>query len=416
MHFDVVVVGAGSAGIAAGIGAAASGARVCLVERHGFLGGAATASSVLTYCGFFDANGEQVVRGVGQELINRLARENLYHTHRVASSGNKIVLLDLETLKRVLDEMIVDSGVSLMLHSTVVGASVKEGQIQGITVAHRGGLETVTADAFVDASGDGTLIAASGADQLLSAPDKRQASTLVMRVSGLQDDGMHVSSDELSKAVKNYTTETGVELPRKGGIDVKTPVVGDHMMLLVDQHEDVLDPFQLTQAELNGRQVAWHYLRAFRKHVTGWEDAYLLQTGPQIGIRETRRLHGDTIISAKDVLEGTQVPDESIGRGGWPIEDHSVPGDQQYSGISNGGYFSLPYGSISSRSHSNLWAAGRLTSSDPRAFASVRVMGTSFATGHAAGVAAALSAASDASCKIGAAEVRQALLEQGALL
>src|SRR5690625_4752560 len=162
MHYDVVVVGAGAAGVAAAMGAAAMGSRVCLVEKYGFLGGAATASSVLSYCGFFDRNGEQVVRGMGQDLLNRLDRENLYRTHRVALSGNKIVLLDLETLKRVLDEMITDSGVDLMLHSTVVSASAGDDRIQSIKVAHRGGLETITADAFVDASGDGVLIAASG--------------------------------------------------------------------------------------------------------------------------------------------------------------------------------------------------------------------------------------------------------------
>lgn len=416
MHFDVVVVGAGAAGLAASIGAAATGARVCLIEKFGFLGGAATTSSVLTYCGFFDQKGKQVVRGVGQDLLDRLAREDLYRTHRVASTGNTVVLLDQETLKRVLDEMVVASGITLLLHSTVIGAQVDGSMLKDITVAHRGGLMTITADAFVDASGDGILISTAGADQLLAAPDRRQASTLVMRVAGLNELGKHAGPEELARAVESYSAASGVRLPRKAGIDVEMPIVGDHMMLLADQHEDVLDVAELTRAELSARQTAWHYLRAFRQYLSGWEEAYLLQTGPQLGIRETRRILGQTTITASDVIEGSRLPVTSIGRGGWPVEDHSSPGEPQYARIAGGGYFDLPYGALVSRSHDNLWAAGRLTSADSTAFASIRVMGTSFATGHAAGVAAALGAPFEKPSDVEVDAVRRELIEQGAVL
>src|SRR5690606_16389083 len=142
--FDVVVVGGGAAGIAAAVGAARSGSEVCLIEQYGFLGGAATNSSVLTHCGFFDQTGAQVVRGVGQEVLDRLDAHRLYRTHTVPESGNTIVLLDLETTKTVYDELVTSAGVELLLHSTLVGATTEEGRITGVEVAHRGGRERIT--------------------------------------------------------------------------------------------------------------------------------------------------------------------------------------------------------------------------------------------------------------------------------
>ena len=413
VNFDVVVVGAGAAGIAAAVGAAQTGARVCLIEKYGFLGGAATASSVLTHCGFFSQRGEQVVAGVGQSVLDRLAAEDLYRTHTVAATGNKVVLLDLETMKRVYDEIVMDAGVTLYLHSFLIGAERGPDGIEAVTIAHRGGTQRITASAFVDASGDGTLIAAAGAEDARSAADARQASTLVMRVGGVPDDGPEVDGEAMAQAVDAYSAQHGVDLPRRSGIVVRMPVVGDRMMLLADQHVDVLDVEQLTAAEITARADAWHYLRAFRQYLSGWENAFLLATGPQIGIRETRRLAGREIVTAQDVEAGSKRPEDGIGRGGWPVENHVAHGHTEYSRIADGGWYDIPYGAITSRSVGNLWAAGRLTSSDQLAFASLRVMGTSFATGHAAGVGAALRAAgADESV----ASVRAALIDQGALL
>ena len=114
LEFDVVVVGGGAAGAAAAVGAAAAGARTCLIERHGYFGGAAVASSVLTYCGFFDRRHEQVVAGVGQHFLDLLANDHHYTTQTSADSGNKIVLLDPEVTKRTLDRLLTDAGVTLL--------------------------------------------------------------------------------------------------------------------------------------------------------------------------------------------------------------------------------------------------------------------------------------------------------------
>lgn len=412
-HFDVVVIGGGAAGIAAAVGAAEAGVRVCLVEQYGFLGGAATNSSVLTHCGFFDQTRTQVVRGVGQQVLDRLDQRRVYRTHTVAETGNTIVLLDLETIKRVYDELVADSGVTLFLHTRLVAAETDgTGRITSVEVVHRGGRLRIRGRAFVDCSGDGALIAACGAAALVSPPAERQASTLVMRLGGVPEDA-DLSEAGLRGAVTAYEQRTGTVLGRSGGIAVRMPVSREVMLLLVDQHRDVLDVTELTAAELDARRLSWHYLEAFRTALPGWEDAFLAATGPQIGIREARRLKGRDAVATEDVSEGRKRPEDAIARCGWPMETHVAPGVTEYGGIRDKGWYHIPYGAICSETVDNLWAGGRLVSSDSRAFASLRVMGTSFATGHAAGVAAAVYAVED---RHDYPRTRELLEKQGALL
>jgi hypothetical protein len=410
--FDVVVVGGGAAGIAAAIGAARSGASVCVIEQYGFLGGAATNSSVLTHCGFFDQTGTQVVRGVGQQVLDKLDERRVYRTQTIEETGNTIVLLDLETTKSVYDELVTAAGVRLLLHCMLISATTDGERITGVEVAHRGGRERITARAFVDCSGDGALLAASGADVLLSKVTERQASTLVMRVGGVLDDA-DLSQAGMAAAVGKYQDDTGASLVRATGIAVRMPVSREVMLLLVDQHHDVLDVLELTTAELQARRLSWQYLEAFQRFLPGWEAGYLAATGPQIGIREARRLRGRDQVRAEDVSSGRKRPQDAIARCGWPMENHVAPGVTEYGGIKDKGWYHISYGAICSESTENLWAGGRLVSSDSRAYASLRVMGTSFGTGHACGVAAAVYAATG---RHDFAAAREQLEEQGALL
>ncbi|MGC5616588.1 FAD-dependent oxidoreductase [Georgenia sp. Z1491] len=389
VEYDVVVVGGGAAGIAAAVGASRTGARTLLVERYGYLGGAATVSSVLTHCGFFDQQRRQVVAGIGQDVLDRLAAQDLYKVHTVSSTGNTIVLLDLETMKRVYDELVLDSDVDLLLHTTLAGArGAAEGPFE-LDLLHRGGVDTVVARAVVDCSGDGALAGQLGATMEVSAVADRQAATQVMRIGGIADGGPEITPSVLDAAVGAYIERTGAPIDRTSGIAVRTPVVGDVMLLLADQVVDALDPRDLTRAEIESRAESWHYLRALREGIPGWSDAHLLSTGPQIGIREARRGAGTTTVTADDVRTGARYPDTAVARGGWPMELHLEPGVTRYERVADRGHFDIQYGAVASASHEGLFLGGRIVSADPHAFGSVRVMGTSFGTGHAAGIAAA---------------------------
>jgi hypothetical protein len=386
--YDVVVVGGGAGGIAAAVGIARAGARVLLIERYPFLGGAATISSVLGYCGFFDQRGERVVAGVGEQVLRRLRDLGAYEEKTMSSTGNRVILLDAEATKLACDAVTAAAGVDVLLHTTLIGARREDGHVAEVELYHRGGRENVTASAFVDASGDGALLSAAGAGTRVEPVERRQTSTLACRFGGVTREA-DLSRDGLRAAIAAYRRDTGVELARDYGIAAHLPLTGEVVALLVDEQVDALDAAALSRDEASARRQAWRYLDALRKHLRGWSGAYLIETGPQMGIRESRHLLGRETVTASDVLTARKRPESSIARCGWPIEDHAGPGVTRYAEVAGRGWYDVPYGAICSADTGNVWGVGRLTSADTQAYASVRVMGTAFATGHAAGVAAA---------------------------
>lgn len=416
--FDVVVIGGGAGGVASACGAAMTGAKVALVEQYGFLGGCATNSSVLAYCGFFSRSRERVVEGVGREFLDRLDRQELYQTHTFANTGNTVVLLDRETTKRTLDEMVADHGVEVFHHTTLYDAESEDTatgkKIRAALLTHRGGLMRLEADQFIDASGDGVLMHRAGARLQVSDVEQRQASTLVMTIGGVAP-GNEPSQEDMERALAAYNAQYGANLGISNGTCVRSPLTGELMLLAADAHRDVLDAAELSKAEIHGRQDVAAYHRAFKENLPGFSDSWLAQTGPQIGIRESRRIQGLSTVVAQDVLTARKRPTDGIARCGWPIEDHSRAGETEYVSIEGDGWYHIPFGALASDNVENLWSAGRLVSADARAFASVRVMGTAFATGHAAGVAAATALENPERNAI-VATVRARLEEQGALV
>jgi hypothetical protein len=366
---------------------------VLLVERYGFLGGAATISGVLTYCGFFDQQRRQVVFGVGEQVLERFRARGAYQEAYFAWSGNTFVLLDNETVKIVLDEVTQEAGVEVRLHSQVIGATVDDRKVVEVEYVDHGGRHRVEAAAFVDGSGDGDLSHLADAPTRVAALDERQTSTLCTRIGGVSADA-DLSADGLKAAVGAWNATADEPLPRDTGVIIRLPVGGEVHLQIIDELVDGLDARSMSEHERNGRVQTWQYLKAFRRHLHGFSDAYLIQTGPQLGIRESRHLVGRTQVTRDDVIHARKRPDEVIALCGWPIEDHrGGPGKTAYTPIDGRGHYDIGYDSIRARDVDNLFACGRLTSADDDAYASLRVQGTAFATGHGAGIAAALLAA-----------------------
>jgi hypothetical protein len=412
-YYDVVVIGGGSGGIGAAIGAAQAGASVHLVEKYPFLGGAATASSVLSYCGFFDQRRELVVGGVGGDLLARLRAGGAYQEITFKWSGNTVVMIDPEYTKLTLDQMCADEKVSLGLHSYLIQAQCEGERIAQVLTMTAGNARAIAASAFVDASGDGNLAQLAGAEVRVSPVQQRQAATLSMRIGGVKPDAV-ISSDLMREAVAAFNLTSDRQLVRDHGPAARLPLTGEVTMQIVDQTVDALDAHDLTRAERAARGQAWDYLHAFRK-IAGWEDAYLVSTGPQIGVRESRHVVGRYSLTRDDVLAARRRPDDGIARCGWPIEEHHGIGSTRYTPIEGRAFYDIPLGALRSVDRDNLWIAGRLVSCDERAYCSLRVMGTAFATGHAAGVAAALQAR-DRGREPEAVSVRRELERQGAMI
>jgi FAD dependent oxidoreductase len=416
-RYDVVVVGGGAAGVAAALASAREGARTLLVERYGFLGGAATHSQVLTYCGFYVAGPEaaRAVGGVGWDLLLELSRLGLDTAPVRSKSGNWLVMLDVEAAKFAFDNLVVASpGLDLRFHTRLVSAQTEPGRITSVRLADHAGLHDVEAAVFVDASGEASLSAFAGA--ALSQPGGAgavvQPATLPVHFGGVPSN-VAIEREALADVTASYNAAAEHPIHRcDGGVLVRLPVSGGLWWMGIDLDTDGLHGADLARAELAARRQAWAFLPYLRR-MPGFEKAFIQATGPQLGIRETRRPRSLGDVTAEDGRLGRQR-DEGVGRACWPMEVHEAPGQATFMPIGGQGFFDIPYAAIQAEGIGNLRLAGRVMGADREAYGSTRVMGTAFVSGQAAGVSAALQAARGAGPV--ATDVRARLLAQGAII
>lgn len=393
--YDVVVAGGGAGGVGAALGAARVGARVLLVEKHGFLGGAATNAQVLAYCGFFQQGNNPVpsVGGAGSIVLDtygRLGGEPRPCLNR--NTGNWIIFLDPEILKLALDKVLEVHGIEVLLQTRVVGAVRKGERLVQLTVVGIDGLQSIEGTAFVDASGDADLSRLAGVSCRQGDFNGRiMAATGPMRIGGL-DPALEINREEIAAALKKYAEEGGNFPPIRNGVGNygRLPHSGDLCWEIIDVELTELTKRSITRAEQFVRAAAREYVEALRAHVSGFERAFLAQTGPQIGIRESYHPQAMIEITAADLRGGRRLND-GVARASWPMEDHRIPGQPTYQSIGGDGFAHVPLDALRAAGVSNLWLAGRTIGADPEAYASIRVMGTCFATGEAAGVGAHLS-------------------------
>jgi hypothetical protein len=391
-EYDVLVAGGGAGGIGAALGAARAGAKVCLVEKYGFLGGAATTSQVLAYCGFFQQGPDPVeaVGGAGKLVLEAMRAIGMDgRAHCSETTGNWIILLNPEGLKLALDRVLADHGVDVLLHSRVAAATRTAQRIESVTVAGMEGRRRIAAEGFVDATGDANLSLVSGVP-IRQGDDAGllQAVSAPIRVGGL-DPAIPVDRAAVKAAIQIYNKTGRYPITRTdGGIYSLVPGTGELWWMVIDLPLPDLGSASFTRAEQMARAMAHDYVEMLRAHVPGCANCYLSQTGPQIGVRESRHPAARYEMTAQDLAAGRQRSD-SVARAAWPAELHGEAGKPVYYSVGGPGYASIPLDSLRVRGLENLLLAGRVIGADPVAYGSVRVMGTAFATGEAAGIAAA---------------------------
>jgi glycine/D-amino acid oxidase-like deaminating enzyme len=417
VRYDVVIAGGGAGGVGAALGAAKAGARVALVEKYGFLGGAATNAQVLAYCGFYHQGDAPIpaVAGAGDMVLEEMRKLGVdcapYHS---PTTHNWIVLLDPERLKHALDRVLAAHGVDVFLHGRVVEAQTTGDRLQSLVMDGPAERTEVEARGFVDASGDANLALYAGVPMRIGDGEGRiQAYTMPMRVGGLAPD-LKIDRAAMMAAVDRFNARCAHKINRTdGGIYTRVPASSDFWWLIIDRHMPDLGIKSYTRAEQSGREMALLMVDVLRESLAGFENAWLAQTGPQIGVRETRHPAAVYEMTHADVVGGV-LRDDGIARAAWPIELHSEAGKPLYERVGGAGYYHIPLAALEARGLSNLWYAGRVIGADPRAYGSTRVMGTAFATGQAAGVAAALAA--DRGVAADVAAVQAELRVQGALI
>lgn len=413
--YDVVVAGGGTAGTAAAVGASRAGAKTLLVERNPYLGGEATHSGVAAFCGFYTCgdNPVKVVAGVGELVLKEMEKLGPTLEYIVSVTGNKNINFQPEYLKCAMDNLLENEGASCLLHARVIDADVEDGIIRSVRCADDEGVFSVTASCFVDATGDANLAHLAGAETIWGDKEGRvQAATLPFRLSGV-DTSCDMSPSAVEKAVLKgkeagipyLTKEKGFVLKREGSDTVA--------VLLPSVSPEGISACNLTDMEKCTRKQVLYYVEALKRFMPGMEHCELAVIGPAIGFRETRKLVGKETVTADDVLLRKKRED-GVARGGWKPEIHKeVDKMATYIDVAEGSYFDIPLGALQSADISNLFGAGRIVSSDEAAFAAVRVMGTCFATGHAAGVGAAFQALNS---YVDVKKIRDELIRQGAMV
>ena len=419
-QFDVIVVGAGSAGSTAAISAARTGARTLLVDRLAFMGGTSTA--VLdTFYAFYTpgTSPRRVVGGVGWEVVELLTRDGDAFERPNTYGAGTGVTYDPEALKILWETLAAKAGVELLLHAWATGARVRDSRVEAVRTWSKGGERWFAAAAVIDASGDADVAAMAGAgyDDAKTTPTTQALSTLFKVANVDVERASAVPKSELWARMGEAAESGEYRLPRLEGSWHRTPhpgVVMVHMTRIPDV--DATDPVALTRAEVEGRRQVREYHRFLRDRVPGFEAAVVVATSPAIGVRESRRIFGDYRLTRDDVLAGRRFPDE-IALCGAPIEDHGAGGGTTWEYVAEGGVYGIPYRALLPAGLDGLLVAGRCFSATHDAHASARSMATCMAMGQAAGTAAALAAAAGTVPReVSSADLRAQLSRDGALL
>ena len=349
---DVLVVGGGPAGVSAALAARRAGVKVTLVERYGHFGGLWTGGLVLTVLGHIVKGGKQVCQGIGEEMMRRLDKLDRGIVNR---GRGKNPIVDAEALKYVMVEMIMESELDVFLHCWGVDAIMDGNRVCGAVFESKSGRQAILAKNVVDATGDGDLFAAAGAEH----QRRKYHAGLPSRIGNLDKVDREKAGNVKPRHLGSITPIPGVNWVNMHGPDI-----------------DALDVAELTRLELNSRRLIWKNVEKIR-HTPGYEQVYLMETAPQLGVRITRVLNGLHTLKMSDVNAGTRFPDVVAVGGAWHA-DHQE--------------WHIPYGALLPKDVENVLAAGRCISGERLMSDLIRVIPICFVTGHAAGAAAALAA------------------------
>lgn len=418
---DVLVIGGGSAGSAAAIAAARSGAQTILVEQNGFLGGTSTAALVTPMM----ANHLQkqpLNQGIYLEVLQDLLKTGDAAIYKDGNAG----WFNPEMLKVVLEQKAVAAGVELFYHVTLSAAICQQQSLQGVIVETKSGRGRILAKCCIDASGDADLAFQAGVETVSGRASDGHNQPMALRFNLGHVDLARAQSYFTSLGEFDYTDNPhDPEIPlwttaatwdkdwplsplfaqavaagdlseddaayfqiftmpgRPGEVAFNCPRL-DHLT-------NALDFRQRNQAQVEGKQRILKLWQFCKKYLPGFESSYIVQIAPMLGVRESRRIVGEYQLSSEDFFAARKFPD-AVARNNYPIDIHARDKSGGLHTMKAGDYHEIPYRCLLPLELDNLLVAGRALSADFAAQGAVRIIPNCYAMGQAAGIAAAWSA------------------------
>ncbi len=415
--YQTIVCGGGPSGITAALASARNGAQTLLIEQCAFSGGSSTNALVYPWMSFHDSRGNQVVGGIGQQIVSALVERGGSPGHVRDTIGfvSTVTPFDAEIYKRLIDELLAEAGVDVLYHTRLIGAEVEGDQVRSIQVANPSGITTLSAELYIDSTGNGDLAWLAGnpfymgrktdgltqpmtmnfvlggvdldevRSYLVAHPDEFFSGSLISELDRIPLTGV-------SGFFRHWAEHGPKSIPRDrllffvglnpGEVSVNTTRV------IKRSGTDARD---LTSAEREGRRQVAELIEFVREYIPGFSCSFLSHTAPGIGVRETRRMSGRYVLSSADIVRSRPFADR-IAHSGYPLDLHDPTGNTlAYQEIQNGLAYDIPYRCLLPMKIKNLLLNGRCISVTHTAFSSTRVTPSCMAIGQAAGTAAALS-------------------------
>ena len=411
--YDLAVIGGGFAGVAAALAAARAGVKVLIVEKSNCLGGAAVNCLVnpfMPYWTEIDGRRVDLSAGIFKEIRDRLEANH-------AMSGKSFLE---EELKYILNEMVAEANIDLLFHAYIFKAEKCNEHIASIMVATKSGEMQIEANYFIDATGDAQLAYLAGCPTVLGRESDHlcQPMTLCFRVGNVDVEKFYASRERL-KIAHAQSLEAGELInPRENILVFKTPI---HNVLHFNTtrvvRKNPVSPEEVTEAEVLARKQVYEIYEFMKKHADGLEDSFLMMTAGEIGVRESRMIVGDYVLTEQDCRNCVKF-DDAIAACNYDIDIHNPEGTgTSHYYFPSGEYYTIPYRSLIPTGVSNMLVAGRCISSDHGAQASYRIMPVVCCIGEAAGAAISLAKRNKASVReINVSELQNSLKNNGAYI
>lgn len=439
-EYDVLVVGGGPAGLTSALAAAEDGLKVGLIESRSFLGGNMTIG--LPILGFLGQKGNQIIKGLPQKFIDRLKQRKGASEHRPCPLHMGITLVEPEAVKTVALEMLTEAGVDVTFYTACAGVVMDGDKIRGVITESKSGREAILGKIVIDCTGDGDVAYRAGVPcEKGNEKGGMQPPTLMFCLAGVDTEKLRTS---IATQTRTYLTDfipaeyfgqnnqfivVGLrELIAKARAEKGLKIPNERTIIITGLREgeawlnmtrvagvDGTDARSLSMGEIEARHQIDDIYTYLKEYVPGFEKSYFTKTAPFLGIRETRRIVGQYVMTQEDVL-GCRKFDDAIAVASYPIDIHR-PGDEGCTLIWCGDCYDIPYRSLVPTKVDNLLVAGRCISTTHEAMGAIRVMATCMAMGEAAGRAAKMALRDNVSpAKINVPKLREELIAKGAYL